>query len=114
LAELQDGGYRLRKTLAPAIAQTLVPEQWTDPTINHFAAWARRFGTDMTVILEVADALLKIIDLASETQRHWPEVTELVHSLARSLELAGRWGAWQRVLSRGLEAAHALRDRSLE
>ena len=113
LTELIDGGYRLSKEPAGTLNQVVDPQQWTEPSIRHFAAWAERFASDPRLILAVADLLLKVIELATDTQR-WKEVWQLVRAVQRSLALSGRWSAWQVVLSSGLQAAHALDDRAAQ
>lgn len=109
MTESMNGGYRLTKEPAGALIQVADPQQWTQPTIRHFAAWAERFASDPGLILAVADLLLKAIELATDTQR-WKEVWQLVRAVQRSLALSGRWGAWQVVLNSGLQAAHAVED----
>jgi hypothetical protein len=111
MTELIDGGYRLTKEPAGALKQVVDPQQWTEPSIRHFAAWAERFATDPRLILAVADLLLKVIDLATDTRR-WKEVWQLMRAVQRSLALSGRWSAWQVVLNSGLQAANALDDRA--
>jgi hypothetical protein len=109
MTEPMNGGYRLTKEPAGALIQVVGPQQWTQPSIRHFAAWADRFASDPRLILAVADLLLKVIELATDTQR-WKEVWQLVRAVQRSLALSGRWAAWQIVLNSGLRAAHALED----
>jgi hypothetical protein len=111
LTEEEDAGYRLK--MAPA-AGTVATQQWTESAIRHFAAWCKQFAAHPAQILEVADAVLKILELARDTQRHWSEVMELVHAVEPSLALSGRWTAWQRVLNSGLQAAKALDDKAGE
>ncbi len=114
LTETLDAGYRLKREPTAATVQALAPQQWTEPAVEHFASWAERFADHAHLILDVADGLLKVLELAIETRQHWKEAMQLVRAVERPLAQAARWGAWQRVLSAGLQSAHALEDRAAE
>src|SRR5207244_374550 len=112
LTEEVGGGYRLMVSPTASTIATTSPDQWKEPAIRHFAAWCKQFASHPAQILEVADALVKIVEIASDTQRHWSEVMELVHATEPSFALSGRWSAWQRILNSGLQAAKALDDKA--
>jgi hypothetical protein len=101
LAEEADGGYRLNVSPAAETIETTSAEQWKEPVIRHFAAWSKQFARHPAQILEVADALVKIVEIARDTQRHWSEVMELVRAIEPSFAVSGRWSAWQRLLAVG-------------
>ncbi|HYT14209.1 MAG TPA: choice-of-anchor D domain-containing protein [Candidatus Nitrosopolaris sp.] len=113
LTELKEGGYRLSREPAAALIDATGPQQWTAPSIRHFATWAQRFAGDVRLILEVSGLLMKVTELATDTQR-WREAWQLVRAVERSLALSGRWGAWHRLLDYGMQAAQALEDRAAQ
>lgn len=114
LTEMRETGYRLKKEPASAVVEMLAPRQWVGPAISHFGNWAARFAGQPRLILEVADVLLKVLVLATETQQHWSEVAQLVRAVERPLAQAARWEVWQQVLTAGRQAAQALGDRAAE
>jgi hypothetical protein len=86
---------------------------WVNRAITYFTAWAERNRRSPVVLLEEAEALLRVQQDAAEARR-WGEVLRLGRLLEGALVIGGRWGAWAITLDRCLAAAKATGDRSAE
>ena len=86
---------------------------WVNRAITFFTAWAERNRRSPVILLEEAEALLRVQQDAAEARR-WGEVLRLGRLLEGALVIGGRWGAWAFTLDRCLAAAKATADRSAE
>jgi NB-ARC domain len=86
---------------------------WVNRAITYFTAWAERNRRSPVILLEEAEALLRVQQDAAETRR-WGEVLRLGRLLEGALVIGGRWGAWAITVDRCLAAAKATGDRSAE
>jgi hypothetical protein len=86
---------------------------WVNRAITYFTAWAERNRRSPVILLEEAEALLRVQQDAAEARR-WGEVLRLGRLLEGALVIGGRWGAWAITLDHCLAAAKATGDRSAE
>ncbi|SOD59387.1 hypothetical protein SAMN06297387_101600 [Streptomyces zhaozhouensis] len=73
---------------------------------RHFSWWLAESGTPVDEVVAQADVVLAALRAAQQASLH-TEVTELVRRTAPLLAAGLRWGAWERALRTGQEAARA-------
>jgi hypothetical protein len=96
-----------------ALGQVFDREKWASAGLQHFATWAEAHKEDHRLLAESSDALLTVMDWASEF-RSWAELLHLVRQVEGAFALTKRWGAWESALRWGLTGAHESGDRQAE
>ncbi|HHS98137.1 MAG TPA: tetratricopeptide repeat protein, partial [Chloroflexi bacterium] len=86
---------------------------WTERAVDHFTSWVEKGRPSPTDVADVAEAVLRTMEWAAADER-WSDVLRLGRAMEEPLTLACRWGAWEQVLLRMLEAARELGDRATE
>jgi hypothetical protein len=109
----ENGGYRLDGTLAQELQQQPDAGLWIEKALAYFVEWTAKHGDRFKRVVSESDVIDRVLDSAVKAQR-WREALRLVMSIEGALALGRRWGAWDRVLRIGLDAARALRDRPAE
>ena len=109
----ENGGYRLDATLAQELQQQPDAGQWLEKALAYFVDWTAKHRDRFNRVVSESDVIDRVLDSAVQAQR-WREALRLVMSIEGALALGRRWGAWERVLRIGLDAARALRDRPAE
>ncbi|MER7668683.1 ATP-binding protein [Kitasatospora sp. NPDC096128] len=112
LAELADAGLAVsiggHHRLTAGALELLVPH-WpargsVDGAAQHFAWWVGHSSVSLAQIAAEAEVLIGVL-LADRTAGRHDAVVRLARAAAPALALSLRWGAWERVLQLGLEAA---------
>ncbi|MFJ7245316.1 ATP-binding protein [Kitasatospora sp. NPDC098652] len=112
LAELADAGLAVsiggHHRLTAGALELLAPH-WpargcVDGAAQHFAWWVGHSSVSLAQIAAEAEVLIGVL-LADRTAGRHEAVVRLARAAAPALALALRWGAWERVLQLGLEAA---------
>ncbi|MEV7771441.1 ATP-binding protein [Kitasatospora sp. NPDC086791] len=112
LAELADAGLMVsiggHHRLTAGALDLLVPH-WpalgcADGAAQHFAWWVGHSSVTLEQIAAEAEVVIGVL-LADRTAGRHEAVVRLARAAAPALALALRWGAWERVLELGLEAA---------
>ncbi len=96
----------------------ILPPEWKltapiDSAINYFVNWAEKHQKQPKNLLLEIDAIAQILEVAVRCSR-WQEVLRLVKAVEGPLALSKRWGLWEQVLQRGLQASQAVRDQASE
>ncbi|MEU6967835.1 ATP-binding protein [Kitasatospora aureofaciens] len=112
LAELADAGLAVsiggHHRLTAGALELLAPH-WpargcVDGAAQHFAWWVGHSSVSLAQIAAEAEVLIGVL-LADRTAGRHEAVVRLARAAAPALALSLRWGAWERVLELGLEAA---------
>ncbi|MET8624985.1 ATP-binding protein [Kitasatospora sp. NPDC004669] len=112
LAELADAGLAVsiggHHRLTAGALELLTPH-WpargcVDGAAQHFAWWVGHSSVSLEQIAAEAEVVIGVL-LADRTAGRHEAVIRLARAAAPALALALRWGAWERVLQLGLEAA---------
>ncbi|MEU9043485.1 MULTISPECIES: ATP-binding protein [unclassified Kitasatospora] len=112
LAELADAGLAVsiggHHRLTAGALELLLPH-WpalgcVDGAAQHFAWWVGHSSVTLDQIAAEAEVLIGVL-LADRAAGRHDAVVRLARAAAPALALALRWGAWERVLQLGLEAA---------
>ena len=109
----ENGGYRLDAALTQELQRQPDASYWIGKAVAYFMDWAEKHRDRFDRVASESDVLDRVLDSAVKAQR-WREALRLVMSIEGALALGRRWGAWDRVLRIGLDAARALRDRPAE
>ncbi|MFD9684909.1 ATP-binding protein [Kitasatospora sp. NPDC059088] len=112
LAELADAGlavsigghHRLTAGALDLLAPHWPARGCVDGAAQHFAWWVGHSSVSLAQIAAEAEVLIGVL-LADRTAGRHEAVVRLARAAAPALALALRWGAWERVLQLGLEAA---------
>ncbi|RGD61395.1 ATP-binding protein [Kitasatospora xanthocidica] len=112
LAELADAGLAVSiggHHRLTAGAQDLLAPHWpargcVDGAAQHFAWWVGHSSVTLEQIAAEAEVMIGVL-LADRTAGRHDAVVRLARAAAPALALSLRWGAWERVLQLGLEAA---------
>ncbi|RKT15881.1 hypothetical protein BX285_0204 [Streptomyces sp. 1114.5] len=112
LAELADAGlavsigghHRLTAGALELLAPHWPPLGCVDGAAQHFAWWVGHSSVTLEQIAAEAEVLIGVLLADRDAGRH-EAVVKLARAAAPALALALRWGAWERVLQLGLEAA---------
>ena len=113
LLRAEGSGYRLDAVLIQELQQLSDAHRWSEKALVYFLDWIERHRDQFDRIVSEIDVLNRVLDYATKA-RHWSEALRLTMALEGALALARRWGAWERVLRIGLQAARELRDRPAE
>ncbi|HUV89571.1 MAG TPA: zinc-ribbon domain-containing protein [Anaerolineae bacterium] len=113
LAQAHSPRYSVSASLAQDLWQAWDLTPWAERALHHFTGWAEAQRTAPRRILEVVDAILRLLEWAVGTQR-WATVLRLGRAIETALALGLRWGTWAHVLQWILQAARALDDRAVE
>ncbi|MFJ2575771.1 ATP-binding protein [Kitasatospora aureofaciens] len=112
LAELADAGLAVsiggHHRLTAGALELLAPH-WpargcVDGAAQHFAWWVGHSSVSLPQIAAEAEVLIGVL-LADRTAGRHEAVVRLARAAGPALALSLRWGAWERVLQLGLEAA---------
>ncbi|MEV7597467.1 ATP-binding protein [Kitasatospora sp. NPDC089797] len=112
LAELADAGlavsigghHRLTAGALDLLAPHWPARGCADGAAQHFAWWVGHSSVSLAQVAAEAEVLVGVL-LADRTAGRHEAVVRLARAAAPALALALRWGAWERVLQLGLEAA---------
>jgi hypothetical protein len=100
-------GFTLAGSFAMFVQESWDLSGWRAGLLDYFRAWASaRLGAPEE-ILEEAESILRLIEWANRSS-HWDAALRLIRVTEGALALGLRWGAWERALQGGLEAARAL------
>ncbi|MFJ3789062.1 ATP-binding protein [Kitasatospora sp. NPDC090091] len=121
LHELADAGLAVsiggHHRLTAGAVELLAPH-WpargsTDGAAQHFAWWVGHSSVSLEQIAAEAEVVIGVL-LADRTAGRHASVVRLARAAAPALALALRWGAWERALRLGLEAARETGSRADE
>ncbi|MET8540132.1 ATP-binding protein [Kitasatospora sp. NPDC004799] len=112
LAELADAGlavsigghHRLTAGALDLLAPHWPARGCVDGAAQHFAWWVGHGSVTLEQVAAEAEVLIGVL-LADRTAGRHEAVVRLARAAAPALALSLRWGAWERVLQLGLEAA---------
>ncbi|MFJ9841229.1 ATP-binding protein [Kitasatospora sp. NPDC101155] len=112
LAELSDAGlavsigghHRLTAGALDLLAPHWPARGCVDGAAQHFAWWVGHSSVSLEQIAAEAEVVIGVLLADRNSGRH-EAVVRLARAAAPALALALRWGAWERVLQLGLEAA---------
>ncbi|MDQ3661528.1 MAG: choice-of-anchor D domain-containing protein, partial [Actinomycetota bacterium] len=113
LARSADGTFALSGGPNPSLQQALASEQWAGRILDYLAVWAEEQRDPSALRAEDIEAVLEMLRWASKTKR-WRDILRLGRAVEGALIRNGRWGAWQEILSKQLEAAQVLKDPAAE
>jgi NB-ARC domain len=113
LVEINGFHYSISKTILEVL-----PPEWKltatlESVITYFINWAEQHQQQPKTLLSEIDAIAQILKVAVKISR-WADVLRLVKAIEPSLALNRRWGLWEQVLQRGLQASQAQQDRVAE
>jgi NB-ARC domain len=106
-----------RYSINKSVVEVLPPE-WKltttlESVITYFTNWAEKHQQQPEILLSEIDAIAQILEVAVKISR-WADVLRLVKAVEGSLALNRRWGLWEQVLQRGLQASQAEQDKASE
>ncbi|MFD8696869.1 ATP-binding protein [Kitasatospora purpeofusca] len=112
LAELADAGlavsigghHRLTAGALELLAPHWPARESVDGAAQHFSWWVGHSSVSLPQIAAEAEVVIGVLLADREAGRH-DSVRRLARAAAPALALALRWGAWERALQLGLEAA---------
>ncbi|MFB6890688.1 ATP-binding protein [Kitasatospora sp. NPDC056327] len=121
LAELADAGlavsigghHRLTAGALELLAPHWPARDSVDGAAQHFAWWVGHTSVSLPQIAAEAEVVIGVL-LADRTAGRHDAVRRLARAAAPALALALRWGAWERALQLGLEAARRTGSRADE
>ncbi|MER3589441.1 MAG: AAA family ATPase, partial [Mastigocladus sp. ERB_26_1] len=113
LIQQEDSRYRINKTI-----REILPPAWKlgtplENAIAYFINWTQLYLQQPQNLLAKIDAIVQILEVAVRASR-WQIVLHLAKAVEGLLALSKRWGLWERVLQRGLQASQAERDKASE
>ncbi|WP_315791567.1 AAA family ATPase [Fischerella sp. JS2] len=113
LIQQEDFRYRINKTIT-----AVLPPAWKlgtplENTIAYFINWTQLYLQQPQNLLVKIDAIVQILEVAVRASR-WQVVLHLAKAVEGLLALSKRWGLWEHVLQRGLQASQAERDKASE
>ncbi len=112
LAELADAGlavsigghHRLTAGALELLAPHWPPRDSVDGAAQHFSWWVGHSSVSLAQIAAEAEVVIGVL-LADRAAGRHDAVRRLARAAAPAMALALRWGAWERTLELGLEAA---------
>ncbi|MGW4892139.1 ATP-binding protein [Kitasatospora sp. NPDC004240] len=107
------GHHRLTAGALELLAPHWPAEGSTDGAAQHFAWWVGHASVSTRQIAAEAEVVIGVL-LADRAAGRHREVLRLARAAAPALALALRWGAWERALQLGLEAARRVSSASDE
>jgi Divergent InlB B-repeat domain len=110
--ETEDGRYRSAR-LEVTDTDEDDPSTWKRRLVALLPLWLEEHGDDGAEVLGEVELLRAAVEWAAE-DRDWDAVVTLGTRAAPWLLLTARWGSWERVVRRVLEAARMLEDRAGE
>ncbi len=114
LIKLEDFRYRIsNKTI-----REILPPAWKlgtplENAIAYFIDWTQLYYQQPQILLTKIDAIVQILEVSVRASR-WQIVLHLAKAVEGLLALSKRWGLWEHVLQRGLQASQAERDKASE
>ncbi|MCX7592692.1 MAG: AAA family ATPase [Fischerella sp.] len=113
LIRYEDCRYSVSKTIAEVL-----PPEWKlkvplESAIAYYTNWAQQHQKHSKTLFSEADAIVQVLEVAVRSGR-WQDVLRLVKLMESALALSKRWGLWEQVLQRGLQASQAERDKASE
>ncbi|MBD2434706.1 MULTISPECIES: hypothetical protein [Fischerella] len=113
LIQQEDSRYRINKTI-----REILPPAWKlgtplENAIAYFINWTQLYLQQPQNLLAKIDAIIQILEVAVRASR-WQVVLHLAKAVESLLALSKRWGLWEHVLQRGLQASQAERDKASE
>lgn len=113
LIQQEDSRYRINKTITEVL-----PPAWKlgtplENAIAYFINWTQLYLQQPQNLLAKIDAIVQILEVAVRASR-WQVVLHLAKAVESLLALSKRWGLWEHVLQRGLQASQAERDKASE
>jgi hypothetical protein len=99
--------YSLVGNLGQLVQQQNDLTPWAERALSHFANWAELRQADTGRLLTDLEPMLQSL-FWGVRNGYWPRVLRLVRTLEEALALSRYWGAWNRVLQAGLEAAREM------
>ncbi|BAZ70296.1 AAA ATPase [Fischerella sp. NIES-4106] len=114
LIKLEDYRYRIsNKTI-----REILPPAWKlgtplENAIAYFIDWTQLYNQQPQTLLTKIDAIVQILEVSVRASR-WQVVLHLAKAVEGLLALSKRWGLWEHVLQRGLQASQAERDKASE
>jgi LysM repeat protein len=106
LIQKEGRGFTLAGSFAFFVQKSWDLDQWREGMVGYFRNWAAARFQEPHKIVEDADAILRLMNWANVSGR-WEGALDLVRVVEGALALGLRWGAWERVLQSGLDAAQA-------
>ena len=113
LAQAHSPRYSVSAALAQELWQAWDLTPWAERALHYFTGWAEAQRAAPRRILEVMDAILRLLEWAVGAQR-WATVLRLGRAIETALALGLRWDMWARVLQWILQAARELGERAVE
>ncbi len=110
LAQAAEGGFVVDSASPAALRDELEAGRWSSRVVDYYVGWAERQAESHPRLLQGWRTLLTVLLLAAAAQR-WSDVWRLVRVLEPALMLSARWGSWELLLLRGLDATRRLADR---
>ncbi|MFB2769121.1 AAA family ATPase [Pelatocladus sp. BLCC-F211] len=113
LIQLKDFRYRISKTI-----REILPPAWKlgtplENAITYFIDWTQLYHQQPQTLLTKIDAIVQILEVSVRASR-WQVVLHLAKAVEGLLALSKRWGLWEHVLQRGLQASQAEPDKASE
>ncbi|TFI52338.1 AAA family ATPase [Mastigocladus laminosus UU774] len=114
LIKLEDFRYRIsNKTI-----REILPPAWKlgtplENAIAYFIDWTQLYHQQPQTLVTKIDAIVQILEVSVRASR-WQVVLHLAKAVEGLLALNKRWGLWEHVLQRGLQASQAERDKASE
>ncbi len=109
LAQAAEGGFVVNSSSPAALRDELEAGRWSSRVVDHYVGWAERHAESHPRLLQAWRTLLTVLLLAAAAGR-WSAVWRLVRVVEPALVLSARWGSWELVLLRGLDATRRLAD----
>jgi hypothetical protein len=107
LAVSVGGHHRLSSGALELLAPHWAPGSVADGAAQHFSWWVGHGSVDVGQVAAEAEVLVGAL-LADREAGRWQAVLRLARAAAGACALSLRWGAWERTLELGLQAAQAL------
>jgi hypothetical protein len=111
LVQAHSPRYSTTGNLGQTLAQMWELSSTTEEALNHFADWAEQNRQFPERLLSEIDTILQLQTWAAEAGR-WLDVLRFSRVVETPLALAKRWGAWEQVLLRSLQAGELTNDRA--
>ncbi|NWF59451.1 MAG: AAA family ATPase [Fischerella sp.] len=113
LIQQEGSRYSICKTIAEVLPPEWKLKEPLESAIAYFTNWAQQHQKQSKTLFSEADAIVQILEVAVRSSR-WQDVLCLVKLMESALALSKRWGLWEEVLQRGLQASQAERDKASE
>ncbi len=105
--------YGLSVSLSPSLEAVLESAGWGEKALEYLTRWAEEHAQAPERLAEERPAILTALSWATGAGR-WRDALRLGRAFEGALASTRQWGAWQRVLRIGLDAAQRLGDRAAE